>query len=93
MRAIHVTATGGPEVLKAVEVPEPEVARGTLRLRNRAIGVNFHDIHARLRGPEPDALARGRVEEILRHRLDQADTLWKDLVSGALALDRWPLQT
>jgi NADPH2:quinone reductase len=50
MRAIHVTAMGGPEVLKTVEVPEPEVARGTLRLRNRAVGVNFHDINGRRRG-------------------------------------------
>lgn len=50
MRAIHVTARGGPEVLKEVEVPEPEVARGTLRIRNRAIGVNFHDTHVRRRG-------------------------------------------
>ena len=50
MRAIHVTAMGGPEVLKAVEVPEPEVARGTLRLRNRAVGINFHDVQGRRRG-------------------------------------------
>lgn len=50
MRAIHVTAFGGPEVLKTVEVPEPEVAPGTLRLRNRAVGINFHDILARRHG-------------------------------------------
>jgi NADPH2:quinone reductase len=50
MKAIQVTAIGGPEALKAVEVPEPEVAPGTLRLRNRAIGVNFHDIQSRRRG-------------------------------------------
>jgi len=50
MRAIHVTGTGGPEVLKAVEVPEPDVARGTLRLRNHAIGINFHDVQGRRRG-------------------------------------------
>ena len=50
MRAIHVTAIGGPEVLKAVEVPEPEVAPGTLRIRNRAVGINFHDVRGRRRG-------------------------------------------
>jgi NADPH2:quinone reductase len=50
MRAIHVTAIGGPEVLKAVEVPEPEVAPGTLRVRNRAVGINFHDVQSRRRG-------------------------------------------
>jgi NADPH2:quinone reductase len=50
MRAIHVTAIGGPEVLKAVDVPEPEVAPGTLRVRNRAVGINFHDVQSRRRG-------------------------------------------
>jgi len=50
MKAIHVTATGGPEVLKAVEVPEPEVMPGTLRVRNRAVGINFQDIRSRRRG-------------------------------------------
>jgi len=50
MKAIQVTAIGGPEVLKAVEVPDPEVAPGTLRVRNRAIGINFHDVQSRRRG-------------------------------------------
>jgi NADPH2:quinone reductase len=50
MRAIHVTAVGGPEVLKNVEVPEPEVAPGTLRVRNRAVGLNFHDVQIRRHG-------------------------------------------
>jgi NADPH2:quinone reductase len=50
MKAIHVTAVGGPEVLKVVEVPEPDVAPGTLRIRNRAIGINFHDVQSRRRG-------------------------------------------
>ncbi len=59
MRAIHVTAIGGPEVLKAVEVPEPEVAPGTLRVRNRAIGINFHDVQSRRRG------ARGQTHPFI----------------------------
>jgi NADPH2:quinone reductase len=50
MRAIHVTAIGGPEVLKTVEVPEPELAPGTLLVRNRAVGINFHDARIRQRG-------------------------------------------
>jgi NADPH2:quinone reductase len=50
MKAIHVTAVGGPEVLKVVEVPEPKAARGTLLLRNRAVGVNFHDVQVRRHG-------------------------------------------
>ncbi len=56
MRAIHVTAFGGPEVLKTVEVPEPAVAPGTLRLRNRAIGINFHDVQSRRLGTRRERL-------------------------------------
>ena len=50
MKAIHVTGVGGPEVLKVVEVPAPEPAPGTLRIRNRAIAINFHDIQGRRHG-------------------------------------------
>jgi NADPH2:quinone reductase len=50
MRAIHVTAAGGPEVLKLVDVPEPEPGPGELRVRNRAIAINFHDIQSRRHG-------------------------------------------
>jgi NADPH2:quinone reductase len=50
MKAIHVTGCGGPEVLKLVEVPEPVPLAGTLRIRNRAIGINFHDIQTRRHG-------------------------------------------
>ncbi len=53
MRAIHMTRIGGPEVLQLVDVPEPEPLPGFVRLRNRAIAINFHDINTR-RGDEPD---------------------------------------
>jgi NADPH2:quinone reductase len=50
MKAIHVTAIGGPEVLKLVEVPEPVPAAGTVRIHNRAVAINFHDIQTRRHG-------------------------------------------
>jgi NADPH2:quinone reductase len=50
MKAIHVTAIGGPEVMKPVELPEPAPGPGQLRLRNRAVAVNFHDIQGRRHG-------------------------------------------
>jgi NADPH2:quinone reductase len=50
MKAIHVTACGGPEVLKLVEVPEPVPQAGTLRIRNHAVAINFHDIQTRRHG-------------------------------------------
>jgi NADPH2:quinone reductase len=50
MKAIHVTATGGPEVLQLVDVPEPVPTAGTLRIANRAVAINFHDIQSRRHG-------------------------------------------
>lgn len=50
MKAIHVTAAGGVEVMKSVEVAEPEVLPGFLRIRNHAVAVNFHDIQSRRHG-------------------------------------------
>ena len=53
MKAVQMTAIGGPEVLRLVDVPEPQPGPGFVRVRNRAIAVNFHDINTR-RGDEPD---------------------------------------
>lgn len=53
MQAVQMTRIGGPEVLQVVDVPKPQPEPGFVRLRNRAIGVNFHDINTR-RGDEPD---------------------------------------
>lgn len=43
MRAIQITAFGGPEQLKLVETPAPVAGPGEIMLRQRAIGVNFAD--------------------------------------------------
>jgi NADPH2:quinone reductase len=53
MRAVQMTRIGGPEVLQVVDVPEPQAEAGFVRVRNRAIAVNFHDINTR-RGNEPE---------------------------------------
>lgn len=53
MRAVQMTRIGGPEVLRVVDIPEPEPEAGFVRVRNRAVAVNFHDINTR-RGDEPD---------------------------------------
>ncbi len=50
MKAIQITAIGGPEVLKMADVPEPDVGPGMVRIRNRVIAINFHDIGARRHG-------------------------------------------
>jgi len=54
MKAAVITAPGGPEVLRALDRPDPEPRAGELRVRTRFAGVNFADIAARL-GIYPDA--------------------------------------
>ena len=47
MRAIQVTATGGPEVLLPAELPDPSPGRGQLLVEVAASGVNFIDTYQR----------------------------------------------
>lgn len=58
MRAILMTAAGGPEVLQLAEIPEPSLSRPTqVKVRLRAAGVNPIDTKLRARGVFfPDAL-------------------------------------
>jgi NADPH2:quinone reductase len=47
MRAIEVSEAGGPEQLKVVEVPEPEIAAGQVLVAPAAIGLNFIETYQR----------------------------------------------
>ncbi|MBP1465066.1 quinone oxidoreductase [Candidatus Chloroploca sp. M-50] len=47
MRAIHVHATGGPEVLQLVDITPPEPGPGQVRVHVAAIGLNFIDTYHR----------------------------------------------
>lgn len=47
MRAILITETGGPEVLRLVELPDPEPGPGQLLVEVAAAGVNFIDTYHR----------------------------------------------
>jgi NADPH2:quinone reductase len=47
MRAIQFDQTGGPEVLKFVDLPEPEPRPGQVRVHHEAIGINFIDTYHR----------------------------------------------
>jgi len=47
MHAIEVAETGGPEVLRYVELPRPAPAAGQVVIRAEAIGVNFIDTYFR----------------------------------------------
>lgn len=45
MRAVQITEFGGPEVLRLVEVPEPEPREGRVLVDVEASGVNYADTH------------------------------------------------
>jgi NADPH2:quinone reductase len=47
MRAIQMTAFGGPEVLELVELPRPEPGPGEVLIRVTRAGLNFADVHTR----------------------------------------------
>ncbi len=50
MKAIHMTAVGGPEVLATVDIPAPAPGDDELRVRLHAAGVNPIDTKLRSRG-------------------------------------------
>jgi NADPH:quinone reductase-like Zn-dependent oxidoreductase len=54
VKALVLTGTGGPEVLRVEERPDPPVGPGEVRVAVRAAGLNFADTMARL-GLYPDA--------------------------------------
>ena len=47
MLAIQITETGGPEVLRAVDLPAPKPGPGEVLIRHQAIGLNFIDTYMR----------------------------------------------
>jgi NADPH2:quinone reductase len=47
MRAIQITETGGPEVLRLAELPDPEPGPGQLLVELAAAGVNYVDTYHR----------------------------------------------
>lgn len=50
MKAIHIHANGGPEVLQVVDVELPPPGPLQVRVRHTAIGLNFSDINVRAGG-------------------------------------------
>ena len=54
MKAVVLTGTGGPEVLRVQERPDPPVGPGEIRIAVKAAGINFAETMARV-GLYPDA--------------------------------------
>ena len=70
MKAIQITETGGPEVLKLAELPIPQPGAGQVLIRVEATGVNFIEIYFRKGTYKasmplvPGSEAAGTVEEL-----------------------------
>jgi NADPH2:quinone reductase len=43
VKAIQFSEVGGPDVMKIVDIPKPEVRPKMVRVRNHAVGINFAD--------------------------------------------------
>jgi NADPH2:quinone reductase len=56
MRAIVIEEFGGPDVLRLVDLPDPEPGPGEITVAVAYAGVNFADIMARTKGYQVDAL-------------------------------------
>jgi NADPH2:quinone reductase len=54
MKAIQITETGGPEVMKYIDLPDPEPGDGQALIDIQAVGVNFTDVYGRA-GVNPPA--------------------------------------
>jgi NADPH:quinone reductase len=70
MKAIQICETGGPEVLKLVEMPIPEPGPGQVLIRIEATGVNFVEVYFRKGVYKsafpfiPGSEAAGTIEEL-----------------------------
>jgi len=73
----------------------PEIAEADCRLVSR-IGRRVDDpplLHLRVRGGDPrEPGLRARIEAIARRRVAEIPSLWRPLLAGEIALDRWPLR-
>ena len=61
-KAIQISAHGGPEVMKLVDIELAPPAAGEVRIRQKAIGLNFIDIYQR-KGVYPLPLPTGLGHE------------------------------
>lgn len=78
MRAVVMHETGGPEVLRLEEVPDPEPGPGETLVRVEAAGVNHYDVNQRARDASRFPAILGRDAAGTR-----ADTGGRVLVTGA----------
>lgn len=73
-RVIRLHQHGGPEVLNIETIEDSAPRAGEIRIRQRAIGVNFTDVHGR-RGDYPDLVAAKKPVGIGMEAVGVVETL------------------
>ena len=80
MRALQISAPGGPEALKLVELPDPKAREGWVKIQVHAFGLNRSEMYTRQGHSGSDApFPRVLGIECVGEVLDGGGT---DLLSG-----------
>ena len=73
MRAVVIRETGGPEVLRVEEMPDPQPGEGEVLVRVEAAGVNRFDINQRQGGASSFPLLLGNPGDAAGTRVDTGE--------------------
>ena len=85
MRAVVIHETGGPEVLRVEEVPEPEPGEGEVLVRVEAAGVNRFDLNQRAGGASKLPLVVSSIGDAAGTRADTGERVAVTAAKGSYA--------
>jgi NADPH:quinone reductase-like Zn-dependent oxidoreductase len=85
VRAVVIHETGGPEVLRVEEVPEPEPAEGEVLIRVEAAGVNRFDLNQRAGGASSLPLVVSSIGDAAGTRADTGERVVVTAAKGSYA--------
>jgi NADPH:quinone reductase-like Zn-dependent oxidoreductase len=85
MRAVVIHETGGPEVLRIAEIPEPEPDEGEVLVRVEAAGVNRFDLNQRAGGATRLPLVMSSTGIAAGERVDTGERVLAAAVKGNYA--------
>jgi NADPH:quinone reductase-like Zn-dependent oxidoreductase len=85
VRAVVIHETGGPEVLRVEEVPEPEPGEGEVLVRVEAAGVNRFDVNQRAGGASKLPLVVSSIGDAAGTRADTGERVAVTAAKGSYA--------
>jgi NADPH:quinone reductase-like Zn-dependent oxidoreductase len=85
VRAVVIHETGGPDVLRVEEVPEPTTDEGHVLVRVEAAGVNRFDLNQRARGASTFPLVVSSIGDVAGTRADTGERVVVTAARGSYA--------